>query len=226
MAHRHRRPGRRRHRGDGHQGRGRAIGRGRRRARCSSPRRRQRRPRRWPASPRWARRSAVGAAAVGAPSSGCATPPAAARAAAASTPARSRRCVERRRRSLLAAGITGVDGEFVAGDVVELVGPDGRRRGPRAWSGFDAGELPALIGRGPGTCRRSTAAKSCTPTTWSRCGCGRRPRRRRSGPPGPRAQLHGLDQQHTGQVPGRKNVPEVPVILVASPPGGPSPARR
>lgn len=51
-----------------------------------------------------------------------------------------------RRRSLLAAGVHGVSGEFVAGDVVDLVGPYGRvvARGVVA---FDAAELPALIGR-------------------------------------------------------------------------------
>jgi glutamate 5-kinase len=51
-----------------------------------------------------------------------------------------------RRRSLLAAGVHGVSGEFVAGDVVDLVGPHGTvvARGVVA---FDATELPALIGR-------------------------------------------------------------------------------
>ncbi|HZZ48973.1 MAG TPA: glutamate 5-kinase [Pseudonocardia sp.] len=51
-----------------------------------------------------------------------------------------------RRRSLLAAGVHGVSGDFVAGDVVDLVGPYGRvvARGVVA---FDAVELPALIGR-------------------------------------------------------------------------------
>lgn len=51
-----------------------------------------------------------------------------------------------RRRSLLAAGITAVDGHFDAGDVVELADPGGHvvARGVVA---FDATELPALIGR-------------------------------------------------------------------------------
>jgi glutamate 5-kinase len=51
-----------------------------------------------------------------------------------------------RRRSLLSAGITAVDGEFDAGDVVELVDAAGSvvARGVVA---FDAAELPALIGR-------------------------------------------------------------------------------
>jgi glutamate 5-kinase len=51
-----------------------------------------------------------------------------------------------RRRSLLAAGITAVDGEFTAGDVVELAGPDGSAVA-RGVVGYDATELPALIGR-------------------------------------------------------------------------------
>jgi glutamate 5-kinase len=54
--------------------------------------------------------------------------------------------VVRRRRSLLAAGITGVEGDFEAGDVVELVdGADAVVA--RGMVGFDAAELPALIGR-------------------------------------------------------------------------------
>jgi glutamate 5-kinase len=54
--------------------------------------------------------------------------------------------VVHRRRSLLAAGITGVEGDFEAGDVVELID----RRGvvvARGMVGFDASELPELIGR-------------------------------------------------------------------------------
>lgn len=51
-----------------------------------------------------------------------------------------------RRRSLLAAGITGIDGEFEAGDVVDLVGPEGTIVA-RGMVGFDSTELPALIGR-------------------------------------------------------------------------------
>jgi glutamate 5-kinase len=51
-----------------------------------------------------------------------------------------------RRRSLLAAGITAVEGAFEGGDVVELVDPRGTvvARGVVA---YDAGELPELIGR-------------------------------------------------------------------------------
>ena len=54
--------------------------------------------------------------------------------------------VVRRRRSLLAAGITGVEGEFQAGDVVDLVDAKDRpvARGVVA---FDAAELPGVIGR-------------------------------------------------------------------------------
>ncbi|MGH8917466.1 MAG: PUA domain-containing protein, partial [Actinomycetes bacterium] len=50
-----------------------------------------------------------------------------------------------RRRSLLAAGITGVEGDFEAGDVVELLNPEGAVIA-RGIVGFDAGELPPLIG--------------------------------------------------------------------------------
>jgi glutamate 5-kinase len=56
------------------------------------------------------------------------------------------RAVVHRRRSLLAAGITGVEGDFEAGDVVELID----RRGAvvaRGMVGFDAAELPEVIGR-------------------------------------------------------------------------------
>lgn len=51
-----------------------------------------------------------------------------------------------RRRSLLAAGITGLEGEFEAGDVVDLV-DSADVPVARGVVGFDAGELPALIGR-------------------------------------------------------------------------------
>ena len=51
-----------------------------------------------------------------------------------------------RHRSLLAAGIHGIAGEFVAGDVVDLVDPYGLVVA-RGVVGFDATELPALIGR-------------------------------------------------------------------------------
>ena len=57
--------------------------------------------------------------------------------------------VRDRRRSLLAAGIRGITGEFVAGDVVDLVGPAGDVVA-RGVVGFDAAELPELIGRRSG----------------------------------------------------------------------------
>ena len=50
------------------------------------------------------------------------------------------------RRSLLAAGITGSDGDFEAGDVVELVGPRGETVA-RGVVAFDAEEMPELVGR-------------------------------------------------------------------------------
>ncbi len=54
--------------------------------------------------------------------------------------------VVRRRTSLLSAGVTGVRGEFGAGDPVELVGPDGVAVA-RGLVGYDAAELPELLGR-------------------------------------------------------------------------------
>lgn len=54
--------------------------------------------------------------------------------------------VVRHRRSLLAAGITGVDGDFQSGDVVELVDP-AQEVVARGVVAFDVGELPDLIGR-------------------------------------------------------------------------------
>jgi glutamate 5-kinase len=54
--------------------------------------------------------------------------------------------VVNRRRSLLAAGITAVDGVFEAGDVVELLDPAGQVVA-RGVAGFDAAELPEVIGK-------------------------------------------------------------------------------
>lgn len=51
-----------------------------------------------------------------------------------------------RRRSLLAAGVTGVDGDFQAGDVVDLVNP-AQEVVARGVVAFDVTELPDLIGR-------------------------------------------------------------------------------
>ena len=56
------------------------------------------------------------------------------------------RAVVERQASLLAAGVTAVAGRFVAGDPVDLVGPDGVVVA-RGLVGFDADELPALLGR-------------------------------------------------------------------------------
>ncbi|GAA2776403.1 glutamate 5-kinase [Saccharopolyspora taberi] len=54
--------------------------------------------------------------------------------------------VVKRRRSLLAAGVTAVEGAFDGGDVVELVNPSGAVVA-RGVVGYDAEELPELIGR-------------------------------------------------------------------------------
>jgi glutamate 5-kinase len=51
-----------------------------------------------------------------------------------------------RRSSLLPAGVTAVEGEFGAGDPVELVDPDGQPVA-RGLVAYDAAELPALLGR-------------------------------------------------------------------------------
>jgi glutamate 5-kinase len=54
--------------------------------------------------------------------------------------------VTERRASLLPAGITSVDGSFVAGDPVDLVDEKGHAVA-RGLVNFDAGELPPLLGR-------------------------------------------------------------------------------
>jgi glutamate 5-kinase len=51
-----------------------------------------------------------------------------------------------RRASLLAAGVTGVDGTFGAGDPVDIAGPDGVAVA-RGLVNFDSAELPRLLGR-------------------------------------------------------------------------------
>ena len=56
------------------------------------------------------------------------------------------RAVVERRASLLAAGLTGASGSFVAGDPVDLAGPDGTVVA-RGLVNFDAEEVPALVGR-------------------------------------------------------------------------------
>ncbi|MHB1065411.1 MAG: glutamate 5-kinase [Georgenia sp.] len=55
------------------------------------------------------------------------------------------RAVTEGKRSLLAAGIVGVDGEFEAGDAVELVGPDGLVA--RGLSGYGSVEIPDMMGK-------------------------------------------------------------------------------
>ena len=54
-----------------------------------------------------------------------------------------------RHASLLAAGVTGIAGEFLADDPVELVGPDGAVVA-RGLVAYDAREMPALLGRKTG----------------------------------------------------------------------------
>jgi glutamate 5-kinase len=56
------------------------------------------------------------------------------------------RAVVQRRTSLLPAGVTAVDGDFVAGDPVELIDENGHAVA-RGLVNYDATELPALLGR-------------------------------------------------------------------------------
>ena len=67
------------------------------------------------------------------------------------------RAVTERRASLLAAGITGVTGSFVAGDPVDLTDPDGRPVA-RGLVNFDAVEIPTLIGRSSHELKRDLGA--------------------------------------------------------------------
>ncbi|MBL0747207.1 glutamate 5-kinase [Nocardioides baculatus] len=67
------------------------------------------------------------------------------------------RAVVERRASLLAAGITGVDGSFVAGDAVDVLDPDGAVVA-RGLVNFDAEELPALLGRSTGDLKAALGA--------------------------------------------------------------------
>jgi len=67
------------------------------------------------------------------------------------------RAVVERRASLLAAGITGVTGTFVAGDPVDLTGPDGVPVA-RGLVNFDAEELPNLLGRSSHDLKRELGA--------------------------------------------------------------------
>ncbi|MFB4318330.1 glutamate 5-kinase [Actinomadura sp. 21ATH] len=54
--------------------------------------------------------------------------------------------VVKRHKSLLPAGVTGVQGDFAAGDPVDLCGADGRVVA-RGLVNYDAGEIPNLMGR-------------------------------------------------------------------------------
>ncbi|XBH23191.1 glutamate 5-kinase [Jonesiaceae bacterium BS-20] len=56
--------------------------------------------------------------------------------------------------SLLPAGVTGVDGKFSKGDPVDLVSQDGKVIG-RGLAGFNAGEIPELIGHSTAELRDS-----------------------------------------------------------------------
>jgi len=67
------------------------------------------------------------------------------------------RAVVERRASLLAAGITGVEGGFVAGDPVDLAGTDGIPVA-RGLVNFDAEELPQLLGRSSRDLKRELGA--------------------------------------------------------------------
>lgn len=67
------------------------------------------------------------------------------------------RAVVERGASLLPAGITAVEGSFVAGDAVDLLGPDGALVG-RGLVAFDADEVPALLGRSTGELKASLGA--------------------------------------------------------------------
>jgi glutamate 5-kinase len=67
------------------------------------------------------------------------------------------RAVVERRASLLAAGLTGVEGDFTAGDPVDLTDPDGRPVA-RGLVNFDATELPALLGRSSHDLKRELGA--------------------------------------------------------------------
>jgi glutamate 5-kinase len=67
------------------------------------------------------------------------------------------RAITERRASLLAAGVTGATGTFVAGDPVDLAGPDGAPVA-RGLVNFDASEIPSLAGRTSAVLRRELGA--------------------------------------------------------------------
>jgi glutamate 5-kinase len=56
------------------------------------------------------------------------------------------RALVERHKSLLPAGVRSVEGNFTAGDAVDIVGPDGIVIA-RGLVNYDAHELPALLGR-------------------------------------------------------------------------------
>ncbi|GAA3551846.1 glutamate 5-kinase [Nocardioides daeguensis] len=67
------------------------------------------------------------------------------------------RAVVERRASLLAAGVTGVQGDFSGGDPVDLLAPDGTVVA-RGLVNFDASEIPALLGRSSKELKRELGA--------------------------------------------------------------------
>lgn len=67
------------------------------------------------------------------------------------------RAVVERRASLLAAGITAVEGAFHAGDPVDIAAPDGTPVA-RGLVNFDAEELPNLLGRSSHDLKRELGA--------------------------------------------------------------------
>ncbi|MGD9960924.1 glutamate 5-kinase [Nocardioides sp.] len=67
------------------------------------------------------------------------------------------KAVTERRASLLAAGVTAVRGSFVAGDPIDLLGPDGTTVA-RGLVNFDADELPGLLGRSSHELKRELGA--------------------------------------------------------------------
>jgi glutamate 5-kinase len=67
------------------------------------------------------------------------------------------RAVTQRRASLLAAGVTGAEGSFTAGDPVDLVGPDGTPVA-RGLVNFDSDEVPTLVGRSSHDLKRELGA--------------------------------------------------------------------
>ena len=99
------------------------------------------------------------------------------------------RAVTERRASLLAAGLTGVTGAFVAGDPVDLVDPDGASGRPRAWSTSTPRRSRACSAArrtsSSASSGRRTSARSCTATTWC-CSEHRAPALRRVLGRGPR----------------------------------------